>query len=423
MHHRSALLILGLSACLPRPPAFDTDGAPSGDGPQISVSPDSEADMGELVVGCGSEVEVWVRNVGGSELEVFEVDLVADNPDLSWGLEADSPLPWFIEPDEHRLLGTLSFLPLTEFASNNLGTLKVTSDDPDNATVSLPVLGSVISNRMSDSWSAGVYPMDLVFTIDRSGSTMDEVSYLSQAIPAITESLDSHGVHFRMLATTQIDGCHPGSEIWIDNDHSSSIAQALFDEMVDVAASAKTATQGLLRAENALGAEAQTSGGCNDGFRRDDAMLHIFGVSDEADGSPGDSHDYLLTQQEDIKPPYEVVYNAIGASQNCGDAETYHGFLELSDTTQGQFVSVCDGDWWDGLDSLGAALAQRADRATYILSEVPLTETITVEVNFEALDGGWVYSEALNAVVLDDKTVPDHGTAIKVGYFPEPVCE
>lgn len=421
MRTRLVLFCLALCACLPRPPEYSAETGLAG---TLELEPSGPVDFDQMAVGCERSEDVYAINQGDKTLAIEQVELDVVAAGLAWAAGDSSPLPWRLQPSERKLLGELLYAPMGLPPGDELGTLRVWSSDPAMEKTVLDVQGSVGGGRERDSFVAGAHPVDIVITVERSGSTMDEVSAVSAKLGSFVEALAAAGVSYRILAVTEIDGCHSAGEAWIDNQHSAQEAVVLFEAMVANTPSAELATQGLLRAENALSAQAQGAGGCNEGFRRDEAMLHIIGISDAPDTSPSAPKDYVQTQKAAMKWPFEVVYHGIGAEVDCGDARAYDGFLDAASMTRGHWISLCDGVWWSQVEGLATGLLERADRSAYPLTRPPISATISVEVDSEVLaEGDWIYNEEANAVLLEDEVVPGTGISVDIGYYPEPVCD
>jgi hypothetical protein len=417
------LACLALTACLPRPPDYDPDTAGGGGG-VLSLEPGTIVDFGEVAVGCARVQELYATNEGDDALVLELISLLQADGSLTWAKADEAAYPWVLQPDERRLLGKLTVVGAYAIDDGSIGVVNIQSSDPDAQSVDVDVQAQVTGDLIADTFAAGHWDMDILFTLDRSGSTMDEVAAIENKFGDFITKLSLSGVAYRILGVTEIDGCQSTSVGWIDPSHSSEAAAGLFSDMVSVQPTTSVATQGLLRAENALSDEATGSGGCNQDFLRDNAMLHIIGMSDDADTSPGDAKAYVSTQASRKKAPFEVVYHGIGAEMVCGDAQPYDGFLAAASTTQGHWLSLCDGSWWEEFPSLANGLVDRADRFTYPLSVQPLDWSISVDVDGTGLDAAdFSYDTESVSVVLEPSVTPMAGADVAIRYFPEPVCE
>lgn len=102
--------------------------------PEISVTPAS-LEFGEVAVGTGSEKSVALRNEGPSALTVQNLEIAGDG----FTLEKTPPLPSVIAP-AGTLLVTVKFTPAAEGA--RIGTLKITSNDPDEGSLTVTLTGT-----------------------------------------------------------------------------------------------------------------------------------------------------------------------------------------------------------------------------------------------------------------------------------------
>ena len=413
---------LALAACLPRPPDYDPDSG--GGGGVLALEPGTTVDFGEVSVGCARVQELYATNEGDDPLVLELISLLQADGSLTWAKADEAAYPWVLQPDQRLLLGKLTIVGAYAIDDGSVGVLNIQSSDPDAESVDVDVQAQVTGDLVTDTFEAGHWDMDILFTLDRSGSTMDEVMAIENKFEDFITKLSQTGIDYRILGVTEIDGCQSASVGWIDPSHSGEAAAGLFSDMISVQPTTSVATQGLLRAENGLSDEATGSGGCNEGFLRDDAMLHIIGMSDDADTSPGDASTYVSAQTTRKKAPYEAVYHGIGAEMVCGDIQPYDGFLAAATTTQGHWLSLCDGSWWEEFPPMAHSLHDRADRFTYPLSVLPLEWSISVEVDGTGLDAAdYSYDAESVSVVLDASVTPTLGADVAIRYFPEPVCE
>ena len=117
---------------------------------------------------------------------------------------------------------------------------------------------------------------------------------------------------------------------------------------------------------------------------RDDASLHLVGISDEPEQSSGSYADYIAAFQALKDDPDLVTLHAIGGPlpSGCATADPYTGFYEATVATDGLFLSLCTSDWGGHLTAL--AEATTANLSSFPLTEWPVPDTIEVRV-----DGGY----------------------------------
>lgn len=121
----------------------------------------------------------------------------------------------------------------------------------------------------------------------------------------------------------------------------------------------------------------------NVGFVRSDAALHVVLVSDEDDFSteitPDDFKSELVAMQTAGKT---VQFHSIVGFE--GDSCSYDpgtAYMDVSAVVGGQIYSICAPNWDTMLESIGLS-ASGLDRE-FVLSKIPMEETIEVEVNYE----------------------------------------
>ncbi len=428
----TCLLVLALAGCLPRPPAWVDSGDSQTLPGQIALDPDEVAALSEVALGCRADVVVSVSNVGEGILVLSEVEMQDPVEGLDFDLNDDGgtrPLPWALEAGDQRNLGKIVYEPTELPPSNELGRLLVSSNDPEASESKILVEGSAIQPGSAfDEFTAGAHPMDVLFTVDHFGSTLDEVAALETGFWDFANTLWNHGIDYRIMAVTQVDGCVAVKPRWIDDSRNKDGATGLFSAMVDPQAPNESeSSQGLQRALNALSSNNLESDGCNAGFLRQDAMLHVVGVSDEADGSH-DKPDYYVDALTTMKAsPYEAVFSAIGYPQSdcASSSQIYTGFVEAVDLTEGVFLSLCEDRWYDKLGSFALSMLERANRVTYPLTAKPNPSSIAVTVSSQVLSSGlWSYDEEANAVILDaDQAKPALDADVRVDYELEVVCK
>ena len=101
-------------------------------------------------------------------------------------------------------------------------------------------------------------------------------------------------------------------------------------------------------------------GGCNEGFLRDDAILHVVFISDEDDNSPGWNEgdpDYWLDYVDQIITikgrEDQVRFSAITgpAPDGCDGAEPGFGYNEAVTSIGGERLNICQ-DWASQIHSM-----------------------------------------------------------------------
>ncbi len=388
-------------------------------------------ELAEVPIGCEANNEVLVSNVGAGPLEIEAWKLHEGIDGLYFDLADDggsNPLPWRLDPGDEVSLGTVVYLPVVVPESRDFGNLVITSSDPGQGELELQVQGSAYEpGETSEIFNAGLHPMDLLFTVDRYSSTVDDLASLQLGFWDFVSVLYGYGIDYHILAVTMLDGCAVTKQPWIDDSYGQSAAEGLLAALLaqEPEGGDSEATQGLLRAKHALSKEAL--GGCNLDFRRAGAMLHVIGLSDKADTSPGSYDEYVEDLSTITQWPLETVFHGIGhPSSGCNDGthEPYTGFLEAADQTSGEFVSLCENTWYENMAGSGTALVSRADRSTYVLEGEPDPSSMKVSVADTLLDkGDWSFEETTNSVVLVSAAEPSLADTVRIAYSAVVDCE
>ena len=122
--------------------------------------------------------------------------------------------------------------------------------------------------------------------------------------------------------------------------------------------------------------------GVNPGFRRDDADLHITVVSDEDDSSrsrvlPLDDWIRYLRQLRGQGPRVSVS-SVVGPIFGCPNAVGGVDYQEVTERIGGVFWPLCQEPWSALMEEL--AWVAVPPRAEFVLSRIPIPETLTVRV-------------------------------------------
>jgi hypothetical protein len=175
--------------------------------------------------------------------------------------------------------------------------------------------------------------------------------------------------------------------------------------------------------EAALSSTNIGSGGCDEGFYREDGTLSLVGVSDEPEQSVNPYTYYVSLFQSMKSDTDDVVMHAIGGDYptGCSSASAYTGFYEATVATGGLFLSICATDFGTYLEKLAEGSA--ADLTSFELTDFPVPETIVVTVNGFAVNTGWEYDSVTNTIDFEVDTTPEGGSTIEVEYALYGDCE
>lgn len=213
----------------------------------------------------------------------------------------------------------------------------------------------------------------------------------------------------RLAVTVADDGCVPGA--WID----ASTADPLFalSEMLD-AEPGTLPDQGFVRTFNALSVEALASGGCNEGFLRDDSALFVIGITDQHEESSVSFVTFVDTLAAlKARPEFRVV-NTVGGDWpgGCESITAAASWYEATLGTDGLYLSFCASDWSSAL--VDDVEDRYEPTSRFELSAFPDPSTLHVYVDGTEVTVGWTYHPVDNQVQFGD-ALPV-GTEVEITY-------
>ena len=257
--------------------------------------------------------------------------------------------------------------------------------------------------------------VDIVVFSDTSDSMTDQLVTLAANLPIFISRLEQVDADWHLIAVTGPDGCAQGGVLDRDTPDwqglfAAGIQQKPTEDLVD--------EWGLYNAQQALAASVE--GGCNDGFLRDEAYLHIVFISDEDDNSPGFDGDdpaywldYVDAFQASKSDSTLVRLSSVAGPPpiGCSSADYGRGYVEVAEATGGEFLSICS-DWQLGL---GALANNSIVSTTFRLSEVPDDGSVRAFVDGAERIAGWQYVRTTNSVVFEEPA-PYAGQSVQVTY-------
>jgi len=259
-------------------------------------------------------------------------------------------------------------------------------------------------------------PADIVFYGDTSDSMTRRLIRLSDNLESFAGRLGDLASDWHLIAVTGPSGCGIGGVLSQDDPN--------YVEKFTAGITTKPSddTQDEMGLQNVAEAIVQANGGCNIGFLREEATLHIIILTDEADESPGwetNPDRYWGTYVDTIVAakgnPDKVLISTIGSPvpDGCDNLEPAHGYWDAVEATNGEFLSICDE--WDGELSALADISITID--TFVVKGNPDPDTIEVRVE-DVLVTNWAWSPADNAVVFTSDP-PFGGQEVAITFVPE----
>ena len=400
----------------------------NGDGiaPKIQVSP-RDYDFGSIYVGCEIIQPITIKNVGRDDLVVDNFSYLSASVDFTFnaneytsnGSDANGRLPWTLAPDA-EIDTYVTYYPLDEYDDD--GFLYVYSNDPFTNGGETLVTQTGDGDILGENTDTFEQPLqaesDILFAVDKSCSMSDDIASVQSNFKAFTGTLEGLDADYRVAAIVQDSGQVYGGTPYIDQDNAEDAVDIITEMLSGPYGGATEMAFTLLY--NAMG----TGSGYPGSWIREDAKLNLVGVSDEPEQSTRLSwEDYVAYFQSLKEDEDDLVMHAIGGDypSGCGGNAAYTGFYEAVAATGGIFLSICAEDWASSLTELAEQSA--ASLNIFDLSQVPVPETIVVEVNGAEVHRGWDYEPDGNAVVFEEDETPEGGSIIEISYVLMSDCD
>lgn len=378
--------------------------------PELQIEPDP-VDFGTGIVGCDEELDVYLTNVGNDTLVVSSIGYESEVTGVFYELGAPS-LPVSIEPGERQQV-LLGFLP--ESVRSYAGSIVVQSNEPlGERSAAIAGAGSYGPEQV-DAWEIPLEPpSDIIFLVDQSCSMDDDAVRLGTNFGTFISSLNTYTTDWQIMVVNDDNGCNNSGIL----TRSTSGYQTTFSNAVRNGGGSYTEA---LLTVGANAAEKSGSTGCNAGFMRSDAMLHLIMVSDEPEQSSGSWSSYVnrivAAKGSSSMVRISAIAGPVGRS-SCADQGT--GYAEAVSATGGIFLDICSE--WASATNLAALAEASVSQDTYSLSQTPVVSTIQVFVNGSRVTSGWSYDSASNAVVFSSG-VPGEGDQVEIQYSLPGTCD
>jgi hypothetical protein len=379
--------------------------------PQLTITP-NPLDFGTTAVSCLTDADVTLQNTG---LDVLVIDRIAfDSNDGAMALVDPNVLPLSLDPGASTLV-TVNFTPTTP--GDSTGLITVTSNDPRGPLGADQLGRGEFGAEVVDEFDKPVDPpVDLLFAVDQSCSMDAHANSLANAFDGFIAEIDNVTNDWQIGVVTKDSGCFNSGII----TRTTPSYESVFADAVALGSDGLPAyswTEQLFKVTDA--ALDDTAGGCNAGFLRAGALLHIILVSDETEQSGTNWNTWLNGYLPFVSDPSLLkVSSIVDINQACGDGSGPGGYDDMALATGGLVLNVCTADWANYTDDLAAVSLTGLDE--YLLSQNANEESITVTVDGDVWTSGWTYDPATNTVSFQDE-VPE-GAHIEVAYGAD-ICE
>jgi len=369
--------------------------------PILDIRP-NPYNFGEVPLGCTYYAELDMKNVGSADLEVTDVA----HAGVGFELISKPVLPLTLAPGD-KTSAMVAFTP-PDLASF-MGSLWVTTNDVSGTGYATQTAtGANFTDFTDEFWQAnGPWDAtDIVFTVDQSGSMVDDQENLKSNFTQFTATLEDFIADWHIMVVTDDDGCL--NEMILD----PSVRHA--DEIFALAVQGPSGYD--TEAGLTLGYRALTQtgkGDCNEGFLRTDAKTMLINVSDEPEQSAW-SWEEMVASILEVAPNASISAIAGDVPAGCASAEPGTGYYEASVATGGAFLSICASDWGSKLRTL-AWVTGAAPTDTSPLPSPPEDGTLRVFINDNEVYT-YTFDASTNAVVFWGDAVPVPGSHIVATY-------
>ena len=390
-------------------------------GPELQAWPEAVT-FGVTDMGCPSETElVDLTNAGSRPIEIASIGFEGD-PGFS--LHTDLAFPLALGRRESRTL-ELTATPTSVKAEGRLVALGSDGSELLSVPLTAPgVPGEVLTESREIVGPAR--PVDVLFTLFRNGAAGDVPSDFVAEIGRLGKSFAAEGRSVQAALVVAEDGCIVGDEVFIDESFGASAASEAFEAMADLSytkAPYHSEREGGHFAMAGKALDQTGSGQCNDGFLRDDSVLHVVHMANWDSRGVVSWTDHLK-DLETHRESGQFVVHAIAGDVPRGCASATAGYIFEPP------VSATGGAFWSWCRPMSETVGNVADRllewgpevpdGTIVLTRSPIVPTMAVSIDgTEVPESDWTYFRTGNKVVLNGE-VPKAGSALVVQYMPRP---
>ncbi len=382
-------------------------------------------DLALTAPGCERAQDVWLRNAGRRPLTLDAAELVVTDGGLLELSRAQAPT---LQPgEEHRM--EVRFAPEAE--GETTGEIILDGGFPSPDAIRVPVLAPAERERpLVDLFlQAPSAAVDLLLVVDDSGSANDSLLQFTAFLDGLIPLLDAAGADYRIavVSTSFNDGGAfqgPGPDLVVTPDLFDPVGRLQIN--ADLGGNGSGTERAFDSAYLALQPAMLASGGPNEGFLRDEAMLHVITWMDEGEQSrllaDGDPAAYVAFFESLKQAPFAAVMSDIsGGLTGCDDVGAAAPGVDLvtaSQLTGGVSTLICDSEYLPAF--AGHAWRTEGLDGVFPLSDEPLPGTLVVTVDGMEVPT-WTYEAG--EVVFDVATVPAEGSVVEITYAGLPTCE
>jgi len=409
--------------------------APPPKDPDIEVSPAS-VDFGDVMRDCTEgPIPVTITNKGLGTLKVRDI-----------AISGSAAAKFSENGTATELAYGDSYTFDVEFTPSAYVTYEVSidinSNDPDEATTSLPTEGTGTSGNIYEESFEQTYnedPIDVLWVLDNSGSMDESLGRLNAQLDVFISAFTSLGLDYHIgVVTTDMDapgqsGKLQGSPTYLETTTPNLIS--LFEARASVGSGGSADEKGLDAAKAALTSPLSTAE--NAGFLRADSTISVIVLSDENDSSSQTAAKFTTWFESLRTDPDMTSFNAIVGDKGlgCTDGDIWSGdfieavggdkYIEAANNTGGFFASICTPDFSVIVKNMARSSAGM--KSTFELAETPSDlSRMVVEVDGKTIAAdafdGYTYDATDNSITFHGTSFPDGGSSIDVSYPIDETC-
>lgn len=369
-----------------------------GDGGQLEIYP-SQIDFGAVDNFCQYNETMELYNSGTETLEIYDIQANASSISLF-----NASIPTSLFPQESMFFD-LSYYP---FEEENLNAEIVISSNSISENSTLPITAISSFHQYTQTWNkAPNSGADIIFLVDQSGSMDIYSTALAANFNTLINSLSQYSNDWQIMVVNDDNACTNSGILTSSTPNYQSLFETAIVSGGNQDGSGYTESLVTLAA---LAIENTDIGECNEGFLRNNSMLHIITISDEPEqGAPT-----ISTLVNDI------VMKKGGNIQNVRISSVYNpqdhiGRYIDAVTQTGGLIFDINNAYWSSATGLGELAEISFGSVGYQLDYVPYSQMeIEVWVN-GSLSTDWVYNPNNNMITFNT-TAPSDGDLVEISY-------